>query len=129
MKALPFRAALTILRSVGIASLLLVVLAAMNREAVTVGGGSGGTVASGHASPPSAAHEHQLLGSSSAASLAFEADDYEQPDDDPALDLVLDATTWSANPLSVAVVRIREATSRATSQGALRASSPRGPPA
>jgi len=128
VKALPFRAALTILRSIGIVSLLLVVLAAMNRDAVVVGSGSGGSPTTGHASPPSAAHEHQLLGSSSASSLAFEADDYEQ-DDDPVLGLVLDAPAWSASTLSVGYVRIREATSRATSQADLRAQSPRGPPA
>lgn len=128
MKALPFRAALTILRSVGIVSLLLVVLAGMNRDAVTVGSSSGAAT-TGHVAGRSAARDHQLVGASSAETFAFEAADYEQPDDDPVLDLVLDAPAWSASTLSVGYVRIREAASRATSQGALRARCPRGPPA
>lgn len=132
VKALPFRAAVTILRLVGIASLLLAVLVATNRDAGAFCGGAAATVTSSHAPDRSevVGLVHPLLRSGSTATLAFEADDYEQPDDDdPVLDIVIAPASWRASSPFVGYARARAATSHATSQGALRARSPRGPPA
>jgi hypothetical protein len=129
VKALPFGTALRVLRCIGLASLMLVVLVATT---IGVTGTVGSSVSSvtGVASPrgdlPPLAHEHHQLDSNTQALVAFEQA-ADEPDEDPVLDIALDVAGWRVSTRALERVRSGEAQSR-TTQVALRARPARGPP-
>lgn len=131
----PFRAALRALKSVGLASLVLVLLAATGHGVAALRAGSTTVdpaaasidALANHGVPP-LVQERQTLGARPVAVLDCEKVD-EQLDDGLAWAVVLDLALWSsAGPRTVACLRWEETRIGAT-HVVLRALPVRGPPA